>query len=236
MGLSAVAWALIVWQSSMMDDDDMGLTMGMAAPVFLGIWIAMMVAMMFPTAMPMILTFARVQSGRAARSQATVPVWVFVSAYLFVWVSFGAVAFVAASAANELAENVMWLMDNAARIGGGVLILAGLYQLSPAKRRCLSKCRSPMSWILSSWRDRVGGALRMGVEHGMYCLGCCWLLFVILFPLGMMNIAAMALITVLIFAEKSLLVSRYAVTLAGVGLIAYGVVVLAMPDALPTMM
>ena len=235
--LAAAAWALIVWQSSMVNEDEMmGPTMGMAAPVFLAIWVAMMIAMMFPTAMPMILTFARVQAGKAARDQATVPVGIFVAAYLLVWIFFGAAAFAVASAGEALANRSMWLMDSAPRIGGVVLIAAGIYQLSPLKRICLSKCRSPMSWLLNSWRDGPGGALRMGVEHGVYCLGCCWLLFVILFPLGMMNIAAMSVITLLIFAEKSLPISRPVGMLAALGLIAYGAVVLASPNVLPTMM
>ena len=235
--LAAAAWAVIIWQSRMMDDDEMmGPTMGLAAPVFLAIWITMMVAMMFPTAMPMILTFARVQAGKTARGQAAVPVGVFVAAYLLVWIAFGAAAFALASVAEELAERSMWLMDNAARIGAVVVVAAGVYQLSPLKKTCLSKCRSPMSWLLNSWRDGIGGALRLGIEHGVYCLGCCWLLFVILFPLGMMNIAAMALITVLIFAEKSLPMSTVASSLAALGLIAYGVLVLTFPDILPTTM
>jgi predicted metal-binding membrane protein len=235
--LAATAWTLIVWQSSAMNDEAMmSPTMGLAAPVFLAVWITMMVAMMFPTAMPMILTFARVQAGKTARGQAAVPVGIFVAAYLLVWIIFGAAAFAVASAGEELANRSMLLMDSAARIGGIVLIAAGIYQVSPLKRICLSKCRSPMSWLLNSWRDGPGGALRMGVEHGTYCLGCCWLLFVILFPLGMMNIAAMALITALIFAEKSLPISGIAVKLASLGLIAYGALVLALPDVLPTTM
>ncbi len=234
--LAAGAWALMAWQASRVDDEMTGLTMGMAAPVFLGIWISMMTAMMFPTAMPMILTFARVQSGKAARGKAAVPVSIFVAAYLAVWIVFGALAFVAASAGEDVANRSMWLMNNAPRIGGAVLIISGIYQLSPLKRVCLSTCRSPMSWMLHSWRDGTSGALRMGLEHGMYCLGCCWLLFVILFPLGMMNIAAMALITVLIFAEKSLPISRHAMTFAAVLLVAYGALVIVLPDALPTTM
>ena len=213
----------------------MGLTMGMRAPVFLGVWIAMMVAMMFPTAMPMILTFARVQAGREAKSQLTVPVSTFVAAYLAVWTIFGAAAFGIASAGDTLAGHSMWLMDNAARIGGGVLIAAGMYQMSPLKRTCLTKCRSPLSWIINSWRDGASGAVRMGIEHGVYCLGCCWLLFVILFPLGLMNIAVMALITVLIFAEKSLPISGQVVALSSAALVIYGAVILVVPSALPTM-
>lgn len=127
-------------------------------------------------------------------------------------------------------------MDNAARIGGGLLIAAGVYQLSPLKYVCLNKCRSPISFILHSWRDGYGGSFRMGLEHGVYCLGCCWLLFAILFPLGMMNIAVLALITLLIFAEKSTPFGRQIAALAAVALIVYGTVVIFVPDALPMMM
>ncbi|MDE3096481.1 MAG: DUF2182 domain-containing protein [Chloroflexota bacterium] len=235
LALSAAAWVTLLWQWSMFGDA-MGLTMGMAAPLFLAIWVVMMVAMMFPTAAPMILMFARVQAGKRARGQRFVPVWVFVAAYLVVWTAFGAIAYPAALGAQALAERSMWLMDNAARIGGGVLVIAGVYQLTPLKRACLSKCRTPMTFVMTSWRDGAAGAFRMGIEHGAYCLGCCWLLFVILFPLGVMNVAAMALITVLIFAEKSLPLGRQAATLAAAGLVAYGAFAIAVPAALPTMM
>lgn len=231
--LAAAAWVLIIRQAAL-GDRAMGLTGGVRAPVFLGVWTGMMVAMMFPTAMPVILTFARVQAGRGARNQTTAPVSIFVAAYLLVWTAFGAAAFGLASAGEALADRSMLLMDNAARIGGGAIVVAGLYQLSPLKRACLSNCRAPFSWIVTSWRDGGLGALRMGVEHGLYCIGCCWLLLVILFPLGMTNIAVMAMITVLIFAEKSLPAGRRAATFAAAALILYGAVVLALPAALPT--
>ncbi len=232
--LAAGAWAVLVWQSASMDAGAMGLTMGMAAPLFVAIWVVMMVAMMFPTAAPMILMFARVQASRRERGQRFVPIWVFVGAYLVVWTLFGVAAYGAAVGAESLADRLTWAMDNAARIGGGVLIVAGLYQLTPLKRRCLSKCRSPMQFILTSWRDGVDGALRMGVEHGIYCLGCCWLLFVILFPLGVMNVAVMALVTLLIFAEKSLPAGRQAGAVAALALMAYGLAAVFLPAALPT--
>lgn len=231
--LAASAWGILVWQRAMSGDEMMGLTMGMEAPLFIAIWVAMMVAMMFPTAAPMILMFARVQTGKRQREQPIVPTWLFVAAYLAVWTLFGVAAYAAAIWAENLAGHSMWLIDNAGRIGGGVLIAAGLYQLSPLKRRCLSKCRTPMDFILGFWREGKIGAFRMGLEHGAYCLGCCWMLFMILFPLGMMNVAAMALITLLIFAEKSLPLGRQAAVLAAVALIAYGAVVLFVPDALP---
>jgi predicted metal-binding membrane protein len=212
------------------------LTMDMGAPLFLAIWVAMMVAMMFPTAAPMILTFAKVQARKQQTGKPYVPTWVFVSSYLAIWTAFGALAYAAALGATELADNSMWVMDNAARIGGGVLILAGLYQLSPVKNICLSKCRAPMAFILTSWRNGYGGALRMGFEHGLYCLGCCWLFFVIVFPLGMMNVAVLAAIVVLIFAEKSLPFGHQARQLAAAGLLAYGALVMFVPGALPTTM
>jgi predicted metal-binding membrane protein len=239
--LAAVAWGVLIWQSVTMDnaamgDAAMGLTMGMSAPLFIAIWVAMMVAMMFPTAAPMILMFSRVYAGKRQREQAFVPTWVFVGAYLIVWAAFGVLAYLLAIAAERLADRSMWLMDHAARIGGVIFIVAGLYQLSPLKTICLTKCRSPFQFVLSAWRDGYGGAFRMGLEHGMYCLGCCWLLFVILFPLGVMNVAAMALITVLIFAEKSLPIGRRISQVVATALVVYGVLVLVMPDALPTMM
>ncbi len=220
--LAAIAWVLLIWQSGRMDEEDMGLTMGMGALLFLGLWVAMMVAMMFPTAAPMILTFARVQEGNRSRGGTVVPTWVFTASYLALWSAFGALAYAGAALADDFANGSMWVMDNAARIGGVLLVVAGVYQLTPLKRACLSKCRTPTTFIMTSWRDGTAGAVRMGLEHGLFCLGCCWLLFLILFPLGMMNVAAMALITLLIFAEKSLAVGQKVATLAAVALIVYG--------------
>jgi len=210
--------------------------MGLGAPLFIALWVAMMVAIMFPTAAPMILMFNKIHAQRRERGQSFVPTWVFVSSYLLVWSATGVLAYGLAVLGGELADRWMWLMDNAARIGGGVIVLAGLYQLSPLKNTCLSKCRTPVSFILHSWRDGYGGSFRMGLEHGIYCLGCCWLLFAILFPLGMMNVAVLAGITALIFAEKSTAWGRQVATLAAAALIAYGLVVVFVPEALPMMM
>ena len=234
--LAAVSWALLIWQSAAMNNQamGMGLTMGMSAVFFIAIWVVMMIAMMFPTAAPMILMFTTVYAGKKQRSQAFVPTWVFVSAYLLIWTLFGLVAYPLALFAESLAGQSMWLMTNASRIGGALLVVAGLYQLSPLKHLCLAKCRTPLQFILSSWRDGYGGAFRMGFVHGAYCLGCCWFLFVLLFPLGIMNIAVMALLTALIFAEKSVSLGRQISQIAGVALIVYGVIILFMPAALPT--
>jgi predicted metal-binding membrane protein len=235
LALAAAAWALLLWQRAA-TDGGMGLTMGIGAPLFVAIWVVMIVATMFPAAAPIVLTFARVQKEKRQRGQPFVPTYVFVGAYLTVWGVFGVLAYGAAVAAERLADQSMWLMSNAPRFGGGVLMLAGLYQLSPLKRLCLTKCRTPMSFILGSWRDGYGGSFRMGLEHGLYCVGCCWLLMVILFPLGVMNVAAMALVTLLIFAEKSLTAGRQMGRLAALGLIGYGLLAMVVPGALPTMM
>jgi predicted metal-binding membrane protein len=235
LGLAAVSWGVLVWQSQIMDEENMGLAMGISAPLFVALWAAMMVAIMFPTAAPMILTFAAVQKDRQTRGQAYVPTFLFVASYIALWASTGILAYGMAWVGDSLAERSMWVMDNAARIGGALLIVAGLYQLSPLKRLCLSKCRSPMGFVLTRWREGAAGAVRMGFEHGGYCLGCCWLLFLILFPLGLMNVAAMALIAVVIFAEKSLAIGVQVARVAALALVVYGIIVLFEPSALPTM-
>lgn len=234
--LAAAAWALLAWQATGGDTDMvMGSpTMGLRAPLFLAIWVVMMVAMMFPTAAPMILTFHAVQAGKRRRGEAFVATWVFVAAYMLVWTLSGVAAYAGAVAAEAVAARTALSPAGAARIGGGVLIIAGVYQLTPLKDVCLAKCRTPIGFIMTSWRDGVGGALRMGVLHGVYCLGCCWLLFVILFPLGIMNITAMAVITIVVFAEKTAPWGRPVARAAAVALIAYGGAILIVPQALPT--
>jgi predicted metal-binding membrane protein len=231
--LAGACWLVVLRQAGMTHAT--GLTMGLTPPLFLLAWVAMMIAMMFPTAAPMIVMFGTVAAGKQQRAQPFVPTWVFVSAYLTVWVGFGVVAYAAAAGLSALAMQSMWLMDNAARLGGAVLLVGGIYQLSPLKSLCLTKCRSPLSFLLTSWRDGYGGAFVMGLKHGAYCLGCCWLLFAILFPLGVMNIAAMVALTLLIFAEKSLPWGSAVANVAGVALMGYGAVVLVTAHGLPGM-
>jgi predicted metal-binding membrane protein len=236
LALAAGAWAVLVWQSA---DADMDMTMasstmGLRAPLFLAIWVIMMVAMMFPTAAPMILTFHKVQAGKRRRGDGFVSTWVFVAAYILVWTLAGVAAYAGALAVEVIAVRAALSPAAAARIGGAVVILAGIYQLTPLKDLCLSKCRTPITFIMTSWRDGTAGALRMGLLHGAYCLGCCWLLFAILFPLGIMNIGAMAGITLIIFAEKTLPWPRLAPYAAAFALILYGALVIASPQLLPT--
>ena len=240
--LAATGWGLVVWQASRDTSMSMGggamagldLTMGMAAPLFLGMWVAMMVAMMFPAAAPMILLFDRVEQGKRDTGRSYVPTAYFVGGYLAIWTAFGAVAYAFAVGVDRLAADSDWIMAQWARLGGVMLVAAGLYQLTPLKEVCLSKCRTPMSFLMTSWRDGKAGAIQMGLLHGGYCLGCCWLLFVILVPLGVMNIAAMVVITLVVFAEKCLPVGNRLARATAFALIVYGLIIMVFPSALPT--
>ena len=236
VALAAAAWGLLVWQQASTGMAMNTPTMGLRAPLFLAVWIAMMVAMMFPAAAPMILTFHQLQAAKRTRGETFVSTWVFVAAYLLVWAVSGVAAFAAASGAEALSKRADLSGATAARIGGAMLVLAGVYQFSPLKNLCLAKCRSPLAFIMTSWRDGTAGALRMGLTHGFYCLGCCWLLFVVLFPLGIMNVAAMAVVTALIFAEKALPGGERIAKAAGLALVLYGGLVLVVPQSLPTFM
>jgi predicted metal-binding membrane protein len=246
LALAALGWGLVIWQAgddssmsmsmSMHGDGEMGLdlTMGMAAPLFLATWVAMMVAMMFPAAAPMILLFDRLERGKRESGRSYVPTMYFVGAYLAIWTVFGVLAFALAGGVERLAVDADWISGQWARIGGLLLIAAGLYQLTPLKDVCLSKCQSPMSFLMTSWRGGKVGAIQMGLLHGGYCVGCCWLLFVILVALGVMNVAAMVVIALLVFGEKCLPVGNRLARAAALVLVIFGIVVTMFPGALPT--
>src|SRR5262245_47266859 len=234
-GLAAAAWAVLVWQHvDATIDMTASVTLGPRVPLFLVIWVVMMVAMMFPTAAPMILTFHRVQAGNRQPRDAFGTTWVFVAAYLFVWGCAGMIAYAGMLAAETAAARLVLPPATTAQIGGAIIMVAGIYQLTPLKDVCLSKCRTPIDFIVTSWRDGATSAFEMGLRHGAYCLGCCWLLFVMLFPLGIMNIGAMAAISLIIFAEKTLPWPRLAPYAAAVVLVVYGALVTAVPQLLPT--
>jgi predicted metal-binding membrane protein len=247
LALSAVSWVVVLWQAGTLQPAGggmaggtasgvAGLTMGMTAPIFLATWVVMMAAMMLPSAAPMILMFDAIQAGRSGQGRSTVPTSVFVGGYLAVWAAFGVVAYAAALLAGWLSDAWPDLAMIAPRIGGAVIVAAGVYQLTPLKQACLSKCRTPMQFVLRSWRDGLMGTFRMGLGHGAYCLGCCWLLFVILFPLGIMNVAAMAVVALLVLAEKTLPIGRRISQFVGVALVVVGLVIVVLPGLLPTTM
>jgi predicted metal-binding membrane protein len=217
-----------------MDMTTAAVTIGPRAALFLVIWVIMMVAMMLPTAAPMILTFHRVQAANRQPGDAFVTTWVFVAAYLLVWACAGMFAYAGMLAAETAAARLALPPATTAQIGGAIIMVAGIYELTPLKDVCLSKCRKPLDFLVTLWRGGATSALEMGLLHGAYCLGCCWLLFVMLFPLGIMNLGAMAAVTLLIFAEKTLPWPRLAPYAAAVALVLYGALVITSPQLLPT--
>lgn len=204
---------------------------------FVVAWAVMMAAMMFPASAPMLLLYRTVAAQRKASDNAFVPTWVFAAGYLLVWTAVGAITWVL----------VQWLSDVAGQVGaaaratwapialGAVLIVAGLYQLTPLKRVCLDHCRSPLAFVMQHWREGYGGALRMGIEHGAYCLGCCWALFAVLVAAGVMSLAWMLLLTLVVFAEKVLPFGPRAAQVVGVAFLILGIVVASGGADLPWM-
>jgi predicted metal-binding membrane protein len=235
IALSIAAWILLIWQGAAHETDIRmaSPSMGLGAPLFLAVWLAMTIAMMFPAAAPMALTFHKAQSARRKRRQAFVGTWVFLAGYLLVWMASGLLAYLGAVAAEAIATRLSLSMQTSARIGGLTLVAAGLYQLTPLKDLCLTKCRTPMSFIMTSWREGTLGALQMGALHGAWCLGCCWLLCAIMFPLGMMNVAVLATVTAIVFAEKTLPWGAVVAEAMGVIIFSYGLLVIIQPRALP---
>ena len=198
-------------------------------------WVVMMAAMMFPAAAPMLLIFRTVSAQRRARGSAFVPTWVFAAGYLLVWAAIGALIWVLVQAGSDLAgrlgavERATW----GPVALGAVLIVAGLYQVTPLKHVCLDHCRTPLGFVTRHWHDGYGGALRMGVIHGLYCLGCCWALFAVLVAAGVMSLAWMLLLTLVVFAEKVLPVGRRTAHLVGVGFLVLGILVASGAAAMP---
>jgi predicted metal-binding membrane protein len=165
-------------------------------------WSLMMVAMMLPSAAPMILFYARFarRSGMRGAAGATA---LFVSAYLAIWALFSlGAALLQAALVAAGAASAMELALGDRRVAGLLLALAGLYQLTPLKRACLASCRSPLDFLMRLWRPGPAGAVRLGLAHGVYCLGCCWVLMLLLFVGGVMNLAWIAGLALLVMAEK----------------------------------
>jgi predicted metal-binding membrane protein len=177
-------------------------------------WAVMMVGMMVPSAAPMILTFAAVNRQRATRGRPYVPAAIFLSGYLITWTAFSALAALAQWKLQTAALLDAHTQRAVPGVAGGLLLLAGLFQLTPWKNACLTRCRSPLDFLTTAWREGRGGAFRMGLEHGCYCVGCCWMLMTLLFVTGVMNLAWVAAIAAFVLAEKLL---PYSLVVRGLG-------------------
>jgi len=195
---------------------------------FLGVWVVMMAAMMFPSVAPTVALYSKL-----TKTRSPAPPLVFTSGYLLAWSAVGALAFAVATLGGRFFGGVLaW--DRAGQwVAGVTLIVAAVYELTPLKDVCLGKCRSPLGFLLGAWRGGMSGALNMGIRHGAWCVGCCWALMASLFALGVMSLAWMAFIAGVIAVEK-LLPWRRAATWGTAGvLLVLGVLVLMAPDALP---
>ena len=202
LGAAFVAWLVTVQRMEGMNGGP-GTDLG-ALGWYVGVWVTMMAAMMLPAVLPVVLLYARVSSERTRRGVAAVGTPVFLAGYLAVWTAFGIVAY--AIARLIVAQHFGFLQwDQHGRyVAAGAIGFAALYQLTPLKRVCLRHCRSPLSLVLGHWREGRFGAVRMGVEHGGWCVGCCWGLMLALFAVGVMSIAWMVIIAAAIFVEKVL--------------------------------
>lgn len=233
LGLATAGWLVFLHRAREparmgMSHSGPALTMGQSWPLFLAMWVAMMVAMMFPAAAPMVLMYARM------RHQARASTALFTGCYIVLWFIFGAGAYLLSAGVDAAAAHSAWVTSNWGRVGGGLLVLAGVYQLTPLKDACLRQCRSPLAFMMTRWRDGRRGAMRLGFVHGLYCMGCCWMLFLILIPLGVMNVAATVAIAGLVFTEKVIPHGRGVGIVAAAALIGYGAAIATHPALLPT--
>jgi predicted metal-binding membrane protein len=190
-------------------------------------WTVMMVAMMVPSAAPMILAFVTVNERRQAADRPYVPVTVFLLGYLAVWTAFSAVATFAEWGLHQAAMLSTTMTATNRALNGGLLIAAGVFQLTPLKRACLKGCRSPLSFLMSEWREGAAGAFIMGLRHGAYCVGCCWFLMALLFVAGVMNLFWVAAIALFVVAEKILPKGELVARVAGVALVIAGAALMA---------
>jgi predicted metal-binding membrane protein len=227
LGLALVSWIVTFDRMRGMDAGP-GTDLG-GLGWFLGIWVTMMAAMMLPSVAPMVLAYARVGRDRPART----PTGVFVSAYFAAWACYGLVAYAVFRLIDALDMGALAWDRAGPFVAGGAIVAAGLYQLTPFKDVCLRHCRSPIHFLAHGWRDGASGAFRMGFTHGLYCIGCCWGLMLVLFSLGVMSLVWMAAIAAVIFAEKVLPWGERLTRVIGVAFLVLGIWIMLAPDSVP---
>jgi len=209
LGISLLAWAYMAHMAQHM------LHMDIAMPhmqmwggwnVFLlfVMWVVMMVAMMLPTAAPAILMFAVMRRRHRQQQTPFAPTVVFIIGYLLVWTGYSLLATVAQWGLHTAALLSPLMVSTSPLLGGALLLAAGIFQWTPLKYACLAHCRSPLGFFMTSWREGAYGALLMGLRHGSYCVGCCWILMALLFVAGVMNLLWVAAIAAFILVEKVL--------------------------------
>jgi predicted metal-binding membrane protein len=242
--ITALAWADLVWLASdmWMGGMDMngfrmipagrGWMMPASEPwkpfefgYMLAMWFVMMIGMMTPSVAPMILIYARVGRQAAAQDKPfAASVW-FAAGYLLAWAAFSLAATLAQWALERAALLTPMMESTSHRLGGVALIAAGLYQWTPLKDACLSYCQAPLTFVMrhGGFRGNPSGAVMLGLRHGLYCIGCCWALMVLLFVGGVMNLLWIAVLAILVLAEKIIPFGRLVARIAGIGFVASGI-------------
>jgi len=224
--LAAVGWW---WTAGQMAGMDNGPWSGLGAfGWFLGVWIVMMAAMMFPSVAPTIALYSRMTKQRSPRRPLE-----FAAGYLVTWAAAGVGAFAVGVGLSTISGGLFAWERGGRWAAGGTLVLAAIYELTPAKDVCLGKCRSPLGFLLGSWREGWSGALRMGAKNGAWCVGCCWALMASLFAVGVMSVWWMAVVAGLIAVEKTLPWGRAASWGTAAVLLALGILLLAAPGVIP---
>jgi predicted metal-binding membrane protein len=226
LALAVVAWWSTADRMAGMDEGP-GTQLG-ALGWFLGVWVVMMAAMMFPSLAPTVALYSRMTRRRSPAAPL-----VFAAGYLVTWTAAGLLAYALFELGRSLLGGQLAWSSAGRWVAGGTLLAAAVYELTPLKDVCLGKCRSPLGFLMGSWRDGLRGALGMGARHGAWCVGCCWALMAALFALGVMSLAWMAFVAVLIALEKTLPWGRAVTYSTAAILLALGVLLLAAPDAIP---
>ena len=235
VGITALAWLYMIHEARAMVDTGVCHCMGMKmsgpdtkpwsglelVPLFL-MWVEMMVAMMIPSAAPMILTFAAVNRKRREQERPFVPTGIFLLGYLVVWAGFSALAAIAQWVLHATALLSPMMVSTSPILGGILLIAAGVFQWTPLKNSCLTHCRSPLSFLMTAWREGKQGAFVMGLRHGIFCLGCCWVLMTLLFVLGVMNLLWIGALAGFVLIEKLVPAGQWVGRLTGGLLVGWG--------------
>ena len=227
--ITILAW---VWLGNMALEMPSGHMMSMASInpwasselySMLVMWVIMMVGMMLPSATPMILIYTRAVQKKDGAADAKMLSGIFITGYLLIWAFFSVIATLLQAGLQDLNLISTMLESNSHTLAGTLFIMAGLYQITPLKRACLNGCRSPLNFILNSWRSGPKGGLLMGLEHGLLCLGCCWMIMLLLFAVGVMNLFWVALLAVLVLIEKAFPRGEWTARVGGISMLCAGV-------------
>jgi predicted metal-binding membrane protein len=236
-GITILAWAYLLDMARDMSSPN-GLCMAaMQMPrwtagyfwMMCWMWAVMMVGMMVPSAAPMILIYAAVARQAQRHGTPIAPTGAFTAGYLAMWTVFSLLATVAQWQLDRAALLSPMLVASSPRVGAGLLVAAGAYQWLPVKNSCLTHCRSPFHFLSGRWRPGMVGAFRMGIEHGAFCIGCCWALMLLLFFGGVMNLAWIGAITLFVLLEKVLPLGDWGGKVTGLAMVLLGAVMLASP-------